>query len=268
MLLVKRISKVVLISGACFISMPVFSADLNKRVEILERRIGALSDLMMQIEALKADNSRLRGQLEEQNYQLDNLKKRQRDLYIDIDSRLSAMQSTTKAPVAPVTALTEKPLPKPVEAVASLAPQTPASPVYQVVEQKASSAVSQQEQADYDAAYKLLSPSQKRYGDAIVALDKFLKDYPVSALADNAQYWLAEAYYVSRKNDEALQEFEKVIARYPDSPKVSAAMLKIGYLQHAKGNSDEARQMLEKVIADYPNTPAANMAKNRLQRIK
>ena len=66
-------------------------------------------------------------------------------------------------------------------------------------------------QADYKAAYALLSPSQKRYDDAAKAFTAFLERYPGSTLAANAQYWLAEAYYVSQKNDQALEAFTQVV---------------------------------------------------------
>ena len=128
-------------------------------------------------------------------------------------------------------------------------------------------AVSETERAEYNAAFKLLSPSEKRYPEAIKAFNAFLQKYPASGLADNAQYWLAEAHYVSQQNTEALQEFEKVVSQYPDSSKISGALLKIGYLQQAAGQVDEARQTLSRVVRDYPGTAAANMAKNRLQKL-
>ena len=72
-------------------------------------------------------------------------------------------------------------------------------------------------EAEYLAAYQMLSPSKRHYADAINAFNDFLVKYPESELASNAQYWLAEAHYVSRHNVNALAAFNKVISNYPQS---------------------------------------------------
>ncbi len=262
-----------LIIACSAFSTTVIAADLDKRVEIIERRLRGLADLMMQVETLKRENSQLRGQIEEQNFKIDALKKRQRDLYIDLDSRLSRQQ--TPPAVTAVTPVNPNPVSvnnnQSAKALNQVTPDnTPVSPEQTVkpIVQQSAAGISVQEQADYDAAFKLLSPSQKRYGDAIIALQTFLQTYPTSALADNAQYWLAEANYVSRNNQQALEAFDKLIALYPDSPKVSGALLKKGYLQHAAGDKATAVKTLQMVIDRYPGTAAANMAKSRIQRIQ
>jgi tol-pal system protein YbgF len=244
---------------------PLFAADANlpveTRLERLERRIARLTDLMLQLETLKRENSELRGQIEVQKHAIESLKQRQRDLYIDIDQRLTQLQQSpagtpARAPLAPPPAPVTTTQPAAAPAVAAV------KPTVQV------ETTSEQEQADYQAAFALLSPSQRRYADAITALSAFLKQYPNSKLADNAQYWLAEANYVSQKNDAALQEFQKVVDLYPNSPKVAGALLKIGYLQHASGQTDQAKQTLQSVVQRFSNSAAANMAQKRLQRIK
>lgn len=249
------------------ITSPVYSAgttSIDTRVERLERRISRLTDLMLQVDALKRENSELRGQIELQNNAFEALKRRQRDLYIDVDQRLSDLKKK-QAVNAPSTAVTQsttndQKIVKKANAITNDAKATKTTKV-------TSTQSSNEEDGEYKSAFKLLSPSERRYPEAITALMSFLKKYPDSQLADNAQYWLAEANYVSQKNDVALVEFQKVISQYPDSPKVSGALLKIGYLQHSAGNIDLAKKALNDVIKTYGGSAAANMATKRLERI-
>ncbi len=247
-------------SPAVFAADKAGSVPLNTRVERLERRISRLTEMMMQLDALKRENSELRGQVELQNHTIEALKRRQRDLYIDIDQRLSQLQNNSQPAAAPVTP-TAKVLPPPAPPTAETGPV-----VHKEVKQ--ASTVTSSEETEYQAAFKLLSPSEKRYPEAIKALTAFLKKYPQSRLADNAQYWLAEANYVSQNNEVALQEFQKVIEQFPNSPKVSGALLKIGYLQDAAGKKDLAKKALNEVVSKYPGSSAASMAKKRLQQIQ
>jgi len=262
-----------LISCSLFLSIPASvhaagnKASLDTRVDRLERRISHLSELMMQVDALKRENSELRGQIELQNHTIDSLKNRQRDLYIDIDQRLTKLQTNsqpaTTADAAPVTGSSAAGSATPVAEISSPAPVsvTPAPVVL-------SSSISREEQAAYDKANRLLISADRRYPEAIKAFQAFLKKYPNSKLAGNAQYWLAEAYYVSQKNTEALLEFSKVMQLYPSSRKVPGAMLKTGYLHHSAGRIAEARDMLNKIISRYPKSSEAALAKQRLSRIQ
>jgi tol-pal system protein YbgF len=263
-----------LIICSLFLSIPASihaagnKGSLDTRVERLERRISRLSELMMQVDALKRENSELRGQIELQNHTINSLKNRQRDLYIDIDQRLTQLQAgsqqsatTTDAAAATDDSAVESKIP-----MAEISKSTPvsATPAPVVL----SSSISKKEQAAYDKANRLLISADRRYPEAIKAFQAFLKKYPNSKLAGNAQYWLAEAYYVSQKNNEALLEFNKVIQLYPTSRKVPGAMLKTGYLHHSSGRITEARDTLNKIISRYPKSSEAALAKQRLSRIQ
>jgi tol-pal system protein YbgF len=222
---------------------------VEQRLERLERRVGAITDLTLQLQALRQENQELRGQLEVQQHQLQSLERKQRDLYLDVDQRLSAMQGN--APAAPAAKPAPAPVASPSGAPAASAPAgDPAA-----------------EKAAYDAAYELLRPEQRRYAEAIKAFTDFLAKYPNSKLAPNARYWLAESYYITNQNDEALQAFRAVVEQDPQSAKVPGSWLKIGYLLHAQGKADEAREVLQRVIKEYPDSPVAGMARQRLDRM-
>jgi tol-pal system protein YbgF len=120
-------------------------------------------------------------------------------------------------------------------------------------------------QSQYQDAFKLLK--QSRYEQAIRAFQEFLSAYPNSNYADNAQYWLAEAYYVTRDFEPALREYRKLVQNYPNSQKYTHGMLKIGYTLQELGRLDEAKEQLQKLMQKYPGTTAARLAEERLQRI-
>jgi len=122
------------------------------------------------------------------------------------------------------------------------------------------------EQAAYDDAFELLK--QSRYADAIIAFRSLISKFPNGALIDDAQYWIGEAYYVTRDFDSALDAFQAVVSQYPDSQRVPEAMLKLGYVQAELGKTDEARQTLNQVISQYPGSRVAISAETRLNKIR
>lgn len=107
----------------------------------------------------------------------------------------------------------------------------------------------------------------QNYKAAIAQFDAFLKKYPKSAMADNAQYWKGEAYYGLKQYPEAVLEFQKVIKRYPKSDKVPAAVLKQGYCFYEVKEYVDAKAFLQRVITQYPKSPEAAKAKDKIQQV-
>ncbi|MDZ7828116.1 MAG: tol-pal system protein YbgF [Halofilum sp. (in: g-proteobacteria)] len=122
------------------------------------------------------------------------------------------------------------------------------------------------ERKAYDAAFQLLR--EGRYDDAAGAFSQFLKDFPDGPYADNAQYWLGEARYVTRNFEPALEAFRTVVAQHPDSAKVPDARLKMGYTLYEMGRYDEARKVLETVTKQHRDSAVARLAEERLVRMK
>jgi tol-pal system protein YbgF len=91
--------------------------------------------------------------------------------------------------------------------------------------------------------------------------------FPDSSLSDNAQYWLAETYYVSQSYGKARKEFTVVVEKYPQSRKIPDALLKIGYCNYELKRFADARKSLQAVVANYPETTAARLAGQRLERM-
>lgn len=253
---------------------------LEQRLERLERVMHnqSLADLVYKMQRLQQEVQRLQGELELQKHAMDAMNKRQRDLYLDIDQRLSRLQPGASAiappPAAvttppgnpPVTAPTSTPVPLPVPEPkpAPVAAATGTSPP-QVPPTNVAPVDPKQEAEDYQSAFNLLK--QGRYVEAVKAFREFLGKYAAGSYADNAQYWLAEASYVNRDYDTALGDFEKVLAGYPQSNKVPGAMLKMGYIYHERQEWQKAREILQKLLADYPGSTEARLGEKRLQRI-
>lgn len=216
--------------------------DIDARLIRIERVVEneSLIELATQISQLQTETASLRGEIETLRYESENSAVRDRDLYIDVDTRLQNLErgQTRAAP--------------------------PASSDSQVPTQAAApSSVGDQEA--YNAAFALIQA--RRYEDATRAFTDFLVVYPASSLRDNAQYWLAETYYVRRQFAVALPEFQTVLDAYPQSAKLPDALLKVGYCNHELGQLDAARAALREVQRLYPDTTAARLATQRLERI-
>ncbi|HEY5923348.1 MAG TPA: tol-pal system protein YbgF [Kofleriaceae bacterium] len=117
--------------------------------------------------------------------------------------------------------------------------------------------------ADYRAAVELVKSGKTT--ETVAALRGFLKSYPRHEYADNAQYWLGEAFYAAKDYQHALVEFRATIETYPRGNKVPDALLKVGYCYYALGQSVKARAVLEQVVNLYGKTEPAALAAKRLE---
>jgi len=121
------------------------------------------------------------------------------------------------------------------------------------------------DRANYQAAFDLLKDG--KYPEAIGGFKQFLTTFPTSVLADNAQYWLGEAHYVTKQYPDALRDFRTVLEKYPDSRKTPDALLKIGFCNYELKNWPEARSALTQVVQRFGDTTAARLASQRLAKM-
>ena len=238
---------------------------LEGRIEVLERKVKAISDLVLRMERLQREVQQLRGELEEQAHTMEGMRKRQRELYLDIDRRLGQATAKQQGSGPPEQSVVPRETPPP--AATEPGPGSPGKPAggqAAVDRPIPAMAASPQEEKAYRKAFELLG--QRRYEEARKRFKAFLENYPDGFYADNAQYWLAESSYVTRDFDTALTEFTKVLKQYPDSPKVPGAMLKIGYIQYEKRQLAEARQTLETLVDRFPGSSAARLATSFIRK--
>jgi tol-pal system protein YbgF len=230
-----------------------------------------MMNLVLQVQALQDEVRQLRGQLEEQGYELESLRNRQRDQYVDLDKRLNELRGGGSAATVPSVGPAAVPSAAPREDVPEVrAPVTTSSSTVALpdpqVDSRVTQATPEMEQESYDRAFQALK--ELRYADAAEGFQAFLKDYPDSALASNAQYWLGESYYVTRNYDIALGSFQRLLNQYPDSSKAGDGLLKIGFTHYELKQWSEARAALEQVQQRYPNTTLARLAESRLRSMK
>lgn len=237
-----------------------------------------MMNLVLQVQALQEEVRQLRGLLEEQAYELENLKSRQRDQYVDLDQRISELRDgqpvrSGAAAAQPATdpGPADTPPSAPREDVPEVrAPMTNPSATTALPEPDAGSrevqATPEMEQQAYDRAFQALK--ELRYADAAEAFQDFLAGYPDSALAGNAQYWLGESYYVTRNYEIALSTFQTLLQKYPDSAKAGDGLLKIGFTHYELQQWNEARSALEQVQQRYPNSTLSRLAESRLRSMR
>ncbi|MEJ2315815.1 MAG: tol-pal system protein YbgF [Gammaproteobacteria bacterium] len=224
------------------------SATLWGRVEKLENRMEVVTELTRRVDGLQQENNQLRGQIEELKFELEQLKNQQRELYLDIERRLGGAD-TGVMKEAPVSLEKKAAEPVPEKAIE----QSPAAPA----------PAPDGERKEYRSAYDLLM-TERNFPEAISAFNAFLKKYPDGSYADNAQFWLGEAYYAHNDLDTAMTEFRQLVETYKESPKVPDAVYKVGQIHRIKGENEKARMVFQGLVEHYPNTPAAELAQQRL----
>jgi len=209
-----------------------------------------LLDLFREIENLKMELAKMRGQMEVLNNGIETAQKRQKDFYVDLDTRLRRLEdpSVGAGPGAP--AVTDS-----ASAAAGIAPGTS-------VATTTGAQASNAETRAYEAAQNLRRIGN--YQGAIVAFQNFLKQYPNSSLAPNAQYWIGDSYFNMRDFRLAIASQRTVLQKYPDSAKVPDAMLNIAGSQAELGETVAARKTMEEVVAKHPASNAADKARRRI----
>jgi len=246
---------------------------LEDRIAALEGQLRSqgLVDLFNSVEQIKADIARLRGQVEVLTYELEQAQKRQRDLYVDLDSRVRKLESGGSAaapPADPNTAAGGTILPS---APGGGAPVTPVAPppvasgtgaMPPGVPPPARPADPAAEQRAYDAALDQFKRGD--YPGSIASFSNFVRAYPQSALAPSAQYWVGNAYYARKDYRASIAAQRTLISVYPSSNKVPDALLNIASAQSDLNDNAAARRTLEELISKHPQSEAALKARQRL----
>ena len=202
------------------------SADLNGRLDRLEGAQRGQLEFANQMDALRQDIAKLRGQIDSLANELANSQKRSKDFYTDIDARLKKLEPTSVS-----------------------VDGRPAT-------------VDRSEQAAFDAAIAQFRGSDFR--GAAVSLQSFIARYPQSAYAAAAFYWLGNSQYQLKDYKGAISSQQTVVDKYADSTRAPDALLNIAASQIELNDRRGARATLQRIIKDYPDTEAAKLAKERL----
>lgn len=203
-------------------------------------------DLYYQLQVLQQEVMLLRGQVEDQSRQLDQVKQQNLNRVVNLDRRVSEITAGLDGGELPAK-------------VASVSPAA----VNQAVDIPAQGG----EYQAYRACYDLVK--RKKFDEAITVFKQFQLDYPEGHYAANAYYWLGELYLTPPPRDIELarQSFAFLIERYPSHNKVPDALYKLGKVYYLKSDMPKSREYFERVIREYDKTDssAAKLAKAFLQ---
>ena len=206
-----------------------------KRLDSAETRIENQTriqvEMTTQLEQLKAEIARLRGQIEVLTNDLENAQKRQKDFYVDLDGRLRKVE----------------PPPPP-------DPSKPAPPP------------TAEEQKAYESGLNLVKTNN--YKSAVESFTLFLKTYPNSQLAPFAQYWVGNSYFALRDYKAAIAAQQRVVELWPQDAKAPDALLNISSAQIEMKDTKAARATLEEVCKRYAQSDACKLAQERMKRIR
>ena len=240
---------------AAFAQAPISSVgsgSVEDRVTQLERISNAHSQLLTQLQQQLSDNQSdidsLSGQIQESQYQLNQVVERQKQILLQIDGLSSGggaagAQTQTSAGDQGAAASGTAP------AASSGAP-----------------AQTGDANTDYNAAIALVK-DPSRQDDAMAAFQNFVKKYPDSTYQPNANYWLGQLNYNKGKKDDAAYYFASVVKNYPKSPKAPDAMFKVGVIMQDKGDTAKAKAVYQQVVSKFPGTDGAKQAQKRLNAL-
>ncbi|MEM5527231.1 tol-pal system protein YbgF [Gammaproteobacteria bacterium AS21] len=194
------------------------------------------NNMVLIVQQLQEEVRSLRGQVESQQYELDNLKEQQKDMYNDLDSRLGGSSLKNSS----------------VPASSSATSST-----------KSSASLTGNEQQDYSDAFEFVKTQELDKAEA--AFSSYMKRHPKSSRFSNALYWIGEVNLAQGKLPEASTHFSQLISDYPKSAKVADAMYKLGRVYQRMGDAQDAQDIWQSLIKQYPKTGSATLAKNALQ---
>ena len=237
-------------------------ATQSQQLETINARLGKIEeatgknqpvlDLFREIEGLKQELARMRGQMEVLSHGIEQAQKRQQDFYVDLDTRLRRLESASAPAMGGMPSgsgdMTAGGKP-------GTAPPGPAGATSGSAETRA-----------YEAAQNLRRIGN--YQGAIVAFQNFLKQHPKSPLASSAQYWIGDSYFNMRDFRLAISSQRLLIASYPDSSKVPDAMLNIASSQAELGETAAARKTMDELVAKHPGSDAADKARRRMANVR
>ncbi len=241
---------------AAFAQAPISSVgsgSVEDRVTQLERISNAHSQLLTQLQQQLSENQSdidsLRGQIQESQYQLNQVVERQKQILLQIDSLSSgggAAGAQTQASAGDQSAA----------ATGAAAPAASSGAPAQTGDAN----------TDYNAAIALVK-DPSRQDDAMAAFQNFVKKYPDSTYQPNANYWLGQLNYNKGKKDDAAYYFASVVKNYPKSPKAPDAMFKVGVIMQDKGDTAKAKAVYQQVVSKFPGTDGAKQAQKRLNAL-
>ena len=204
-----------------------------KLEDAVKQQTRLMLDLQGQIEALSSEIRKLRGQNEELAHGLQDAEKREKDFYVDLDTRLRRFES--------------------IDSAAQTGDNSPASAV------PADRNDPTLENRAFEISYGLLKGGS--YANAVKAFQEFLKKYPDSVHVANANYWLGNAQFALKDYKGALSTYQGLLKVFPSTTKAADVLFNIAGCQQELKLAAAAQKTLKQLATKYPNSEAAAKAK-------
>jgi len=232
--------------------------DIEKRLEVLDANVKGtvdvqkvMADYGAKTDQLATDIQLLQGKLEENNFRIAELSQKLDDKSYKI-TELSAKIDDLETKI---------------KVLGGDASATATASTGTAVDRDKRSAKQTIEPSD---AYRLAKNDYDKgnFELALAGFQNYVAQFPDTSQVDKAQYWVGECYYSKKDFTKAIEAFNKVIKNYPKSDKVPGAKLKIGLSYVNESNHAKAKEYLNKVIKEHPGSNEAEIAKDRLRKIK
>ena len=215
---------------------PISESSIERLERLLRNRTQVQLQMQQQLDQIAQELSELRGTVERNSYDLNQMLERQRELYRELENVRS--QPTTA------------------ETTPKKKDEKPSGGAY---------TSNAGENAEYQSAVDLIL-KEKDYTGAITSFKAFLTKYPKSVYTPNAHYWLGQLFYAQKKDVEAAKDFAAVVA-FTDSNKRADALLKLGDIAKRNKNNAAAKKYYQQVVDGYPDTTTAQQAKKNLKSL-
>jgi tol-pal system protein YbgF len=189
-----------------------------------------LIDLQSQLDAMRAEVAKMRGQGEQITRDVSELQRQQKDAVQNVEERLRRFEPSRVT----------------VDGREFLADPS--------------------EKRDYDAAMATFRNGEFAAVQAVFV--DFLNRYPKTGFRPSALFWLGNAQYATKDYKDALASFRGLVANNPDHMRVPEALLAIANCQLELKDNKGARKTMDDLIAKYPASEAAQAAKDRLARLR
>ncbi|AZF07061.1 tol-pal system protein YbgF [Pseudomonas sp. R5-89-07] len=217
----------------------------------------AQGELFNQLQRMQDQLAQQQGAIEVLQNQVNQLKQEGLERYQDLDRRIGAGVAPAATPDNSSAGGAPSAAAGGAAAGAAAASQAPAA--------SSEPGDPAKEKLYYDAAFDLIKA--KDFDKASQAFTAFLRKYPNSQYAGNAQYWLGEVNLAKGDLQGAGQAFAKVSQLYPKHAKVPDSLYKLADVERRLGHTDKVKGILQQVVAQYPGTSAAQLAQRDLQRL-
>lgn len=244
----RKLSLIVLIICAIALSMNLFAGDDDEKIHALESRIKALENTnvargtniasaVSRAEAVQTEFAAVKGAVDSNRHLISSLNGQMQNLYKDLERRVQTMEDQLRM----------------------------LNDMLKKGHGKASASATKEYLAYQSAVEKM---NESDYLGAIAAFQEFIKNYPRSNLASEAQFQTGECYFLARDYQQSIKQFQIFIERNPRSKKVADALVMQGSGFVELGMVEEAKAFFTKVMKDYPKTSASTQAKAKIELLE